>query len=65
MQELKKDWWKKEVIYQIYPKSFNDSNEDGIGDLEGIRQKLPYLRDLGVTMIWICPIFKSPMHDNG
>ncbi|MDN6186257.1 MAG: alpha-glucosidase [Tetragenococcus halophilus] len=65
MQELKKDWWKKEVIYQIYPKSFNDSNEDGIGDLEGIRQKLPYLSDLGVTMIWICPIFKSPMHDNG
>lgn len=65
MQELKKDWWKKEVIYQIYPKSFNDSNEDGIGDLEGIRQKLPYLKDLGVTMIWICPIFKSPMHDNG
>ncbi|GAA3009506.1 glycoside hydrolase family 13 protein [Tetragenococcus solitarius] len=65
MQELKRDWWKNEVIYQIYPKSFNDSNEDGIGDLEGIRQRLPYLKELGVTMLWICPIFKSPMNDNG
>lgn len=65
MQELKRDWWKNEVIYQIYPKSFNDSNEDGIGDLEGIRQRLSYLKELGVTMIWICPIFKSPMNDNG
>ena len=58
-------WWEKEVIYQIYPKSFNDSNHDGIGDIQGIREKLPYLKDLGITMIWICPIFTSPMVDNG
>ncbi|WP_342387847.1 alpha-glucosidase [Salinicoccus bachuensis] len=60
-----KNWWQEEVIYQIYPKSFNDSNNDGIGDINGIREKLPYLEDLGITMIWICPIFKSPMIDNG
>ena len=58
-------WWKKEVIYQIYPKSFNDSNGDGIGDIKGITQKLDYLKHLGITMIWICPIYKSPMDDNG
>lgn len=58
-------WWEKEVIYQIYPKSFKDSNNDGIGDIQGIREKLPYLKELGITMIWICPIFTSPMVDNG
>lgn len=58
-------WWQKEVIYQIYPKSFNDSNGDGIGDIKGITQKLDYLKNLGITMIWICPIYKSPMDDNG
>ncbi|MFD2830979.1 alpha-glucosidase [Corticicoccus populi] len=58
-------WWQKEVIYQIYPRSFNDSNDDGVGDIKGIIEKLPYLNDLGITMIWICPIFKSPMVDNG
>ena len=52
-------WWEKEVIYQIYPKSFKDSNNDGIGDIQGIREKLPYLKELGITMIWICPIFTS------
>lgn len=60
-----KKWWKKEVAYQIYPKSFYDSNNDGIGDLNGITEKLDYLKDLGITTIWICPIFKSPMDDNG
>ncbi len=60
-----KDWWKDEVIYQVYPKSFNDSNNDGIGDLNGIREKLPYLKELGITTLWICPIFTSPMVDNG
>lgn len=60
-----KDWWKKEIVYQIYPRSFYDSNNDGIGDIQGIIQKLDYLNDLGVTMIWICPIYKSPMDDNG
>lgn len=62
---MKKKWWQEEVVYQIYPKSFCDSNDDGIGDLNGIRSKLDYLKELGVTMLWICPIFKSPMDDNG
>ena len=58
-------WWEKEVIYQIYPKSFKDSNGDGIGDIRGITGKLDYLEDLGVTMLWICPVYRSPMDDNG
>lgn len=62
---LKKLWWKEEVVYQIYPKSFYDSNKDGIGDIQGIIEKLDYLKKLGVTSLWICPIFKSPMIDNG
>ncbi|AOG60881.1 alpha-glucosidase [Spiroplasma helicoides] len=60
-----KKWWMNEIVYQIYPKSFKDSNNDGIGDINGITEKLDYLKDLGITMIWICPIFKSPMADNG
>ena len=62
---MEQKWWQKEIIYQIYPKSFRDSNGDGIGDLPGIVQKLPYLKDLGVTMLWLCPIYQSPMDDNG
>lgn len=62
---MNKKWWQSEVVYQIYPKSFQDSNNDGIGDLNGIRSRLPYLKNLGVTMLWLCPIFKSPMDDNG
>lgn len=58
-------WWKEEVVYQIYPKSFKDSNDDGNGDIRGIIEKLDYLTDLGVTTLWICPIFTSPMADNG
>ncbi|PTE78936.1 glucohydrolase [Staphylococcus equorum] len=58
-------WWQKEIIYQIYPRSFKDTNNDGVGDINGIVEKLPYLNSLGITMIWICPIFKSPMVDNG
>ncbi len=58
-------WWKRGVIYQIYPRSFQDSNGDGIGDLEGIRRRLPYLTWLGVDAIWISPIFTSPMADFG
>lgn len=53
------------MVYQIYPKSFCDSNHDGMGDLRGITQKLDYLKDLGVTMLWICPVYQSPMDDNG
>jgi len=64
-QNDNKIWWKEKVIYQIYPKSFNDSNGDGIGDLNGIKDKLGYFEKLGITAIWICPIFKSPMVDNG
>ncbi|XP_066995968.2 maltase A1 [Anabrus simplex] len=59
------EWWQTGVIYQIYPRSFMDSNGDGIGDLEGIRQKLTYLKNLGVTGIWLSPIYKSPMADFG
>ena len=58
-------WWKNSVVYQIYPKSFYDSNGDGVGDLQGIINKLDYLKDLGIDVIWLCPIFKSPMIDNG
>lgn len=60
-----KKWWQEEVVYQIYPKSFYDANHDGIGDLQGIIAKLPYFHDVGITMLWICPIYRSPMDDNG
>lgn len=62
---MKEKWWKKSVIYQIYPKSFKDSNGDGIGDLNGIIEKIDYLADLGIDVIWLCPINVSPMMDNG
>lgn len=60
-----KDWWKKAVIYQIYPQSFKDSNGDGVGDLNGIKEELPYLKKLGVDVLWLNPIYQSPMADNG
>ncbi|MEH7522812.1 alpha-glucosidase [Bacillus sp. JJ1503] len=60
-----KIWWKEAVVYQIYPRSFQDSNGDGIGDLQGIIQRLDYIQELGVDAVWICPIFKSPNDDNG
>ncbi|XP_013201068.2 maltase 2 [Amyelois transitella] len=59
------DWWQSALIYQIYPRSFRDSNGDGIGDLNGITEKLPYLQQLGVDAIWLSPIFLSPMYDFG
>ena len=62
---MQKNWWKEGVVYQIYPRSFNDSNGDGIGDLPGIINKLDYLKELGVDIIWLCPIYKSPNDDNG
>ncbi len=62
---MKKNWWKESVVYQIYPRSFCDTNGDGIGDLRGITQKLPYLKTLGVDVIWICPVYQSPCDDNG
>lgn len=58
-------WWQESVVYQIYPRSFKDSNHDGIGDLQGIISKLDYLTYLGVDMIWLCPVYESPNEDNG
>ncbi|HIW35130.1 MAG TPA: alpha-glucosidase [Candidatus Paenibacillus intestinavium] len=62
---MKETWWKEAVAYQIYPRSFVDTNGDGIGDLQGIITKLDYLKDLGIDVIWICPMYKSPNDDNG
>jgi len=62
---MKKKWWKEAVVYQIYPRSFKDSNGDGIGDLPGIIQNLDYLKNLGIDVIWLCPVYKSPNDDNG
>ena len=65
MAEEKRAWWKEAVIYQIYPRSFADSNGDGIGDLNGITEHLPYLKELGIDVIWLCPVYSSPNDDNG
>ncbi|MDT2047407.1 alpha-glucosidase [Bacillus sp. 1780r2a1] len=62
---MEKKWWKEAVAYQIYPRSFKDSNGDGIGDIQGVISKLDYLKDLGIDVIWICPIYQSPNDDNG
>ena len=60
-----KHWVKNGVVYQIYPRSFQDSNNDGIGDIPGIISRLDYLQELGVDMIWLSPIYDSPLVDNG
>ena len=65
MESIHPAWWKEAVVYQIYPRSFKDSNGDGIGDLNGIREKLDYLKDLGVDVLWLNPIYQSPNVDNG
>ena len=62
---MKKAWWKEAIVYQIYPRSFYDSNGDGIGDLNGITSKLDYLKELGIDVIWLSPVYKSPNDDNG
>ena len=62
---MEKKWWKESVVYQIYPKSFKDSNGDGIGDIKGIIEKLDYLKELGVNVLWISPMLASPQDDNG
>ena len=62
---MNKQWWKESVVYQIYPRSFQDSNHDGIGDLGGILNRLDYLKNLGVDIVWLCPIYDSPNVDNG
>ena len=61
----KVEWWKDAVVYQIYPKSFQDSNGDGIGDLRGIIRRLDYIKTLGADVIWLCPVYDSPNADNG
>ena len=58
-------WWQKATVYQIYPRSFQDSNGDGIGDIKGIIQRLDYLQDLGIELIWLTPMYVSPGRDNG
>jgi oligo-1,6-glucosidase len=62
---MKNPWWKESVVYQIYPRSFNDSDGDGIGDLRGIIQRLDYLKELGISVVWLSPVYKSPNDDNG
>ncbi|MEQ2529339.1 alpha-glucosidase [Bacillaceae bacterium CLA-AA-H227] len=62
---MQKIWWKETVAYQVYPRSFQDSNGDGIGDLRGLISKLDYIQELGIDVIWICPMYKSPNDDNG
>lgn len=62
---MKKTWWKESVVYQIYPRSFYDSNGDGIGDLGGITEKMDYLKELGIDVIWLSPVYESPNDDNG
>ena len=62
---MEKRWWQKSVVYQIYPRSFQDSNGDGIGDLKGITSRLDYIRELGADTIWLSPVYKSPNDDNG
>jgi alpha-glucosidase len=62
---MNKTWWKEAIAYQVYPRSFMDSNGDGIGDLRGVIEKLDYIKDLGADVIWICPMYKSPNDDNG
>ena len=60
-----RDWWKSAVVYQIYPRSFADSDGDGVGDLGGIIERLDHLERLGVDAIWLSPVYRSPMVDNG
>lgn len=60
-----KDWWKKSVVYQVYPRSFKDTNNDGYGDINGVTEKLDYLKELGIDVIWLSPVYESPQDDNG
>ncbi|AQQ52077.1 glycoside hydrolase family 13 protein [Planococcus lenghuensis] len=62
---MEKKWWKEAVAYQVYPRSFQDSNGDGIGDINGVTSRLDYLKELGIDVIWVCPFYKSPNDDNG
>ena len=63
--DIKRAWWKESSVYQIYPASYKDSNGDGIGDIPGIISKLDYIKALGVDIVWLCPVYKSPQVDMG
>ncbi|MBR3234468.1 MAG: glucohydrolase, partial [Atopobiaceae bacterium] len=65
MADEQRVWWKEAVVYQVYPQSFADSNGDGVGDLNGLTERLPYLAKLGIDVIWLSPVYASPMDDNG
>lgn len=65
LDKTKKDWWKSAVVYQIYPRSFQDTTGSGVGDLNGIIRRLDYLAELGIDLIWLSPVFASPQVDNG
>jgi 1,4-alpha-glucan branching enzyme len=65
LEKNRAPWWQSAVLYQIYPRSFQDSDDDGVGDLKGILERLPYLVDLGVEALWLSPVFPSPMADFG
>lgn len=65
LSTINRQWWKEGVVYQIYPRSFQDSNGDGIGDLRGIIQRLDYIASLGIDIVWLNPIYQSPNYDNG
>ena len=62
---LDKKWWKEAIVYQIYPRSFKDSDGDGVGDLKGMISKLDYIKSLGIDMVWLNPVYASPNKDNG
>ena len=62
---MEKKWWQRSVVYQIYPRSFQDSNGDGIGDIPGITSRLEYIKELGADVIWLSPVYQSPNDDNG
>ncbi|GMN11813.1 oligo-1,6-glucosidase [Croceitalea sp. MTPC9] len=65
MKQLNREWWKEGIVYQIYPRSFQDTTGNGIGDISGIIKRLDYIKDLGVDIIWLCPVYESPNDDNG
>lgn len=65
MNNIHTNWYKKAIIYQIYPRSFLDTNNDGLGDIKGIISKLDYLKELGINCVWLSPIYDSPQKDNG
>ena len=65
LRDQKQPWWKDAVVYQIYPKSFQDSDGDGVGDIRGIISRLDYLQELGIDAVWISPMYCSPQNDNG